>query len=99
MVPVLVILIGFFGPLTLMFLRWRRIRRYGANGGEFNNPLAAVGYGGVPPGTAIQENFGGVTTVQTQAATGTSAGLLPGTERVRRVEENSKPAPLDEGDR
>lgn len=74
-------------------------QRYGAGGGEFNNPLATAGYGGVPPGTVIQEDFGGVTTVQTQAASSSGAGLRLGTERVRLIDENAKLAPIDERDR
>ncbi|MEV6071158.1 hypothetical protein AB0L82_31820 [Nocardia sp. NPDC052001] len=68
LVPLLVLMIGVVGPSVLMVMRWRRIKRHGIGGGEFNHPLAAAGYGGVSPGTAIQEDFGGVTAVQTQAA-------------------------------
>ncbi|GAB0108186.1 hypothetical protein JMUB6875_71950 [Nocardia sp. JMUB6875] len=64
-------MIGFFGPMTLLVLRWRKIKRHGIGGGEFNHPLAAAGYGGVPPGTVIQEDFGRTTTIQTQT-TGTT---------------------------
>ncbi|NNH73507.1 hypothetical protein HLB23_27240 [Nocardia uniformis] len=52
------------GPLVLLWMRRRRIRRYGVGGGEFNHPFAHAGYGGVPPGTSIQEDFGGATTTQ-----------------------------------
>ncbi|WP_040813144.1 hypothetical protein [Nocardia concava] len=88
LVPILVLMIGFFGPMTLLVLRWRKIRRHGIGGGEFNHPLSTAGYGGVPPGTVIQEDFGGITTVQTQT-TGTAAG--PDIEGRWLIGENSKP--------
>ncbi|MBF6134181.1 hypothetical protein IU501_14390 [Nocardia otitidiscaviarum] len=46
-------------PIWLLWLRRRRIKRYGVGGGEFNHPFATMGYGGVPPGTSIQAEFGG----------------------------------------
>ncbi|MGW4245636.1 hypothetical protein [Nocardia sp. NPDC004722] len=49
--------------------------RYGREGGEFGQPFAKAGYGGVAPGTVIQEDFGGVQTSQAQsAAEGPDAG-------------------------
>ncbi|MFI9502993.1 hypothetical protein [Nocardia sp. NPDC052566] len=48
----------------LFFLRWRRIKRYGKYGGEFNHPFSSAGYGGVPPGTEFQHDFGGPGTSQ-----------------------------------
>ncbi|WP_306363767.1 hypothetical protein [Nocardia sp. CC227C] len=47
-----------FAPIWLLWLRRRKIKRYGVGGGEFNHPLANIGYGGVPPGTTIQTDFG-----------------------------------------
>ncbi len=70
--PLCVILVGFFGPLALMALRWRKIKRYGVGGGEFNQPFATIGDGGVPPGTVMQENFGDIAAGRTE--TGKPAG-------------------------
>ncbi|MFD6160724.1 hypothetical protein ACFWF7_34055 [Nocardia sp. NPDC060256] len=60
----------FFAALGLMVARYVRIRRYGRHGGEFNDPLAKAGGGGVLPGTVFQEDFGGTGTSQPWQATG-----------------------------
>ncbi|WP_306365685.1 hypothetical protein [Nocardia sp. CC227C] len=63
-----VLLVAFFGSLLLMALRWRKIKHYGIGGGELSPPFADIGDGGFVPGTVIQEDFGGTTTVQSTSA-------------------------------
>ncbi|WP_433655691.1 hypothetical protein ACQPW1_32645 [Nocardia sp. CA-128927] len=54
----------FFAVLGLLIARYVRIRRYGRHGGEYNDPFATAGRGGVPPGTVFQPDFGGAGTSQ-----------------------------------
>ncbi|WP_282778108.1 MULTISPECIES: hypothetical protein [unclassified Nocardia] len=58
-VVLIMAVVAALAPIWLLWLRRRKIKRYGIGGGEFNHPFATLGYGGVPPGTVIQEDFGG----------------------------------------
>ncbi|KAA8885876.1 hypothetical protein F3087_24900 [Nocardia colli] len=69
-VVVVLSLAPFFAAFGLMVARYVRIRRYGRHGGEYNDPFAKAGRGGVPPGTVFQQDFGGGGTSQSWEAPG-----------------------------
>ncbi|MEV6773815.1 hypothetical protein AB0N05_34785 [Nocardia sp. NPDC051030] len=70
-------------PVTLMTIRLVKIKRHGIGGGEFNHPFATAGYGGVLPGSVMQEDFGDTTTSHTEIVA--AQELVAAQQRKRRV--------------